>query len=132
MSPRPALLAFASAAALVGGARALSIEFSQVSPSASSASSASLFVASGMKDQDGNDVFTYQNANNASGSDIYVATLTVAGKEFVVQLDTGSSDLWLDTTGVDLSKLTQTGITSGLSYGYVRAGFSFCVREVLT
>lgn len=121
MSPRPAFFALASAA-LVGSASALSIEFSQVSPSSSSsASSPALFVASGMKDQDGNDVFTYQNSNNVSGSDIYIATLSIAGTEFTVQLDTGSSDLWLDTTGVDLSSLTQTGITTGLSYGYVGA-----------
>ena len=44
----------------------------------------------------------------------------MGGKEFPVQLDTGSSDLWLDTTGVDLSGLTDTGVQTGLTYGYVR------------
>lgn len=72
-----------------------------------------------MKDQDGDDIFTYQNWQNASGANIYVATLSVGGKEFPVQLDTGSSDLWLDTTGVDLSGLTDTGVQTGLTYGYV-------------
>lgn len=34
-----------------------------------------------------------------------------------VQIDTGSSDLWLDTTGVDISSLIQTGQTTNVTYG---------------
>jgi hypothetical protein len=34
-----------------------------------------------------------------------------------VQLDTGSSDLWLDTTGIDTSSLTATGVNQSLTYG---------------
>ena len=34
-----------------------------------------------------------------------------------VQLDTGSSDLWLDTTGQSLSSLTNTGQQTGVVYG---------------
>ena len=69
--------------------------------------------------------FGFGNLNNASGSDIYVAELSVAGKTYTVQLDTGSSDLWLDTTGADLSSLTQTGVQTGLTYGCV---FTICVN----
>ncbi|KAH8110313.1 aspartic peptidase domain-containing protein [Phellopilus nigrolimitatus] len=110
MSPSLALLVLTSFG-LLGSASALSVPFSKVS------TSAQFTVASGTKDQDSNDTFRFQNLNNVSSSDIYVTTLTVAGKEFVVQLDTGSSDLWLDTAGTDLSSLKQTGIQSGLSYG---------------
>lgn len=34
-------------------------------------------------------------------------------------MDTGSSDLFLDTTGVDLNGATNTGHHVGLIYGYV-------------
>lgn len=97
---------------------AVRISFSNVqSSSPSTSSSPSFLFADSVKDQDGDDIFTYQNWQNASGANIYVATLSVAGQEFPVQLDTGSSDLWLDTTGVDLSSLTKTGVQTGLTYG---------------
>lgn len=36
-----------------------------------------------------------------------------------VQLDTGSSDLWLDTSSASLSGLTNTNLQSGITYGSV-------------
>lgn len=111
MSPKPVLAALACA----GAAAAFSLDFTKVS---SGNGPAPFSVAGGAKD-DSSDPFGYANLNNASGSDIYVAQLSVAGKTYTVQLDTGSSDLWLDTTGADLSSLTQTGVQTGLTYGYV-------------
>ncbi|THH09569.1 hypothetical protein EW145_g1912 [Phellinidium pouzarii] len=107
MSPRrPTLLALACVAAVASVAvNALSVPFSRVSGASSRSS----------KDTSSN-LFDFQNSNNASSADIYVATLSVAGQDFVIQLDTGSSDLWLDTAGIDLSSLTQTGYETGLSY----------------
>lgn len=108
MTSKPvfAVLAFAGAAA------AFSLDFTKVSNGP-----APFTFASGAKDDAADDSFGYANLNNASGSDIYVAELSVAGKTYTVQLDTGSSDLWLDTTGADLSSLTQTGLQTGLTYG---------------
>ena len=41
-------------------------------------------------------------------------------------MDTGSSDLWLDTQGKDVSALPSTGIRSGIRYVYVVPQF-ICV-----
>ena len=114
MRSSSSLLALAAAVALPTS-HALNIPFTKVS----TGSSTPFSFASGDKSTDEGDSFNYQNSQNASGSDIYVATLSVAGKSYTVQLDTGSSDLWLDTTGADLSSLTNTGIQTGLTYGYV-------------
>ncbi|KAL5521820.1 hypothetical protein ACEPAF_2568 [Sanghuangporus sanghuang] len=119
MIPRPARLVAASLAslALLGSrVHAISVQFTRVS-SSSSSTPETFNISDAQKDQDGSDVFDYTNSNNVSGSDIYVASLSVAGQEFVVQLDTGSSDLWIDTSGVDLSGLTATGLETGLTYG---------------
>lgn len=108
MSQKSAIAVLACA----GAAAAFSLDFTKVS------NPAPFSFDSGSKDES-TDPFGYANLNNASGSDIYVAQLSVAGKTYTVQLDTGSSDLWLDTTGADLSSLTQTGVQTGLTYGYV-------------
>ena len=100
--------------ALLG--HAISVQFTRVSPSPSS-SSTLINIGDATKDQDSDDAFDYINSNNVSGSDIYVASLGVAGQSFEVQLDTGSSDLWIDTSGVNLGSLTSTGLETGLTYG---------------
>lgn len=61
--------------------------------------------------------FNFQNSQNLTFEDIYVATVTVAGMDLEVQLDTGSADLWFDTTGMDLSSFTNTSIFTSISYG---------------
>lgn len=85
--------------------------------------------------RDDSDDFNFQNFNNGSNlADVYVATLTVAGKDLTVrplivtvisaeiihsqaQIDTGSSDLWFDTTGVDLSSgLLDSKLNATITY----------------
>lgn len=92
---------------------AVSVPFSAISSSTSRLS----FGTS--KDQASDDTFTFENENDV----IYTADLKVAGQTFVVQLDTGSSDLWLDTTGLDLSSFEDTGVESTITYGYVARTF---------
>ena len=49
---------------------------------------------------------------------IYVANITVDGQRYEVQLDTGSSDLWLNTQNIMLSPtVNDTNITASISYG---------------
>ncbi|KDQ58212.1 hypothetical protein JAAARDRAFT_35033 [Jaapia argillacea MUCL 33604] len=60
--------------------------------------------------------FNFINVNGRDSNDIYVGTIYVNGQPYEVQLDTGSSDLWLDTTGVDLSGFANTGITGFIGY----------------
>ena len=119
MPSLPTPLLFLSLLTLLTSTQAYSLSFSRVSsPSPSTSSSiSSLSNKDSSKSQDSSDVFQYANLNNASGSDIYVATVQLAGKDYVVQLDTGSSDLWIDTTGADLGSFTNTGIQTGLTYG---------------
>ncbi|KAL5531426.1 hypothetical protein ACEPAG_4303 [Sanghuangporus baumii] len=77
----------------------------------------SLLFSASSKDQVTDDTFDFQNINNVTDSAaIYTAELLVAGEKFTVQLDSGSSDLWLDTTGIDLSSFTDTGVKSSISY----------------
>ncbi|EMD36871.1 hypothetical protein CERSUDRAFT_114789 [Gelatoporia subvermispora B] len=48
---------------------------------------------------------------------IYVGTVVIDGQSFQVQLDTGSSDLWLDTTNVQFSSnVSATGHNSSVTY----------------
>ncbi|OCH94610.1 acid protease [Obba rivulosa] len=48
---------------------------------------------------------------------IYVGTVVVDGQSFEVQLDTGSSDLWLDTTNVQFSSnVTGTEYNTSVQY----------------
>ncbi|GJE93429.1 A1 family peptidase [Phanerochaete sordida] len=46
----------------------------------------------------------------------YTGTIQVGGASFSVQLDTGSSDLWLDTANATLSNLTSTGRNASIIY----------------
>ena len=47
---------------------------------------------------------------------VYTATIYVQGQPFQVQIDSGSSDLWLDTSGVTLDGLQDTGVTGSIGY----------------
>ncbi|TDL18812.1 acid protease [Rickenella mellea] len=67
--------------------------------------------------KDASDPFNFENNNNITGGDIYVGSLTAGGAVFQVQLDTGSSDLWLDTTSSKPSGTQDTGLTGALTYG---------------
>ena len=87
---------------------AVSVPFQAIS------SSSSILPFGASKDQESDDEFSFQNIEDV----IYTAELKVGGQTFVVQLDTGSSDLWLDTTGVDLSSFEDTGVVSTIEYGY--------------
>jgi hypothetical protein len=64
----------------------------------------------------------------ASGSDtglnvttvqdlIYMANISVGGVEYTVQLDTGSSDLWIQGQSTSLPNVNQTTMTYNLTYG---------------
>ncbi|TDL16305.1 acid protease [Rickenella mellea] len=67
--------------------------------------------------KDSTNGFNLSNVNNAKiNVEAYFATLTVAGHEFKVQLDTGTSDLWLDTTGVTLSGVQDLKGTTSVTY----------------
>ncbi|TDL20611.1 acid protease [Rickenella mellea] len=49
--------------------------------------------------------------------DLYVASLIAGGPTFQVVLDTGSSDLWLDTASLKPSGTQDTGATAAVGYG---------------
>ncbi|KDQ57375.1 hypothetical protein JAAARDRAFT_194518 [Jaapia argillacea MUCL 33604] len=49
------------------------------------------------------------NFTNAD-SMVYLVTVEFDGQPVQVQLDTGSSDLWIDSTGVNLTPFTNTGL----------------------
>ncbi|KDQ56686.1 hypothetical protein JAAARDRAFT_194660 [Jaapia argillacea MUCL 33604] len=61
--------------------------------------------------------FDFTNVNVADVQDIYVGTIYADGQAFEVQIDTGSSDLWLDTDGVNLSGFANSGVPGSLTYG---------------
>ncbi|KAI0091518.1 aspartic peptidase domain-containing protein [Irpex rosettiformis] len=50
------------------------------------------------------------------GAIIYTANVTLGGQSFEVQLDTGSSDLWVNTQNVTLSNVNDTGVQTFISY----------------
>ncbi|TDL20329.1 acid protease [Rickenella mellea] len=108
-------LSLAALACLVGHSIALSLPFRPRTPGRYGT-------------RDASDPFNFMNVNNQSGFDIYIATVSVEGHDFEesrkhnifgrdVQLDTGSSDLWLDTTGVQLTTFQDTGINQLVPYG---------------
>ncbi|KZT07621.1 acid protease [Laetiporus sulphureus 93-53] len=47
---------------------------------------------------------------------LYTATVYVQGQPFQVQIDSGSADLWLNTEGVTLDGLVDTGINATVAY----------------
>lgn len=48
---------------------------------------------------------------------IYIANVTVGGVQYPVQLDTGSSDLWVFPTAAPLPNATDSSISQNLTYG---------------
>ncbi|OBZ66213.1 Aspartic protease [Grifola frondosa] len=56
--------------------------------------------------------YAFSHAKNLE----YTATIYVNGVPFEVVLDTGSSDLWIDTKGVDVPGLLYTGTNASVSY----------------
>ncbi|KAH9930032.1 aspartic peptidase domain-containing protein [Fomitopsis serialis] len=52
-----------------------------------------------------------------AGNGLYTATLYIQGEPFQVQIDSGSTDLWVNSESVDLQGLTDTGVHSITPYG---------------
>ena len=64
---------------------------------------------------DPNDPFNFANV----GGQIYTTIVKINGQDFQVDMDTGSSDLWIDTEGADLTGTINTGILGVVTYEYV-------------
>ncbi|TFK88605.1 acid protease [Polyporus arcularius HHB13444] len=47
----------------------------------------------------------------------YLVNITLGGQDFVVVLDTGSSDLWVDARGIDVKLTNATALNASLVYG---------------
>ncbi|KAI0072626.1 acid protease [Panus rudis PR-1116 ss-1] len=47
---------------------------------------------------------------------LYGGIVQVSGESFLVQLDTGSSDIWLDTSKSNISRFVDTGVNATLRY----------------
>ncbi|CAL1714604.1 unnamed protein product [Somion occarium] len=58
---------------------------------------------------------TVENVNNAKDV-VYATNITVGGKEFPIQLDTGSSDLWIKPP-FNVTFTNQTNIQANLTFG---------------
>ncbi|KAK7681853.1 hypothetical protein QCA50_015200 [Cerrena zonata] len=58
------------------------------------------------------DPFGFQNIGDA----LYTGTIFVSGQPFIVQIDTGSSDLWIDSSNVTLDNLFDTGVVGSVFY----------------
>lgn len=62
------------------------------------------------------DLFGFQNLNN----NVYAAEITVQGVNFTAQLDTGSSDFWVDSSlapnNASFANATNTGLTATSCY----------------
>ncbi|TCD64731.1 hypothetical protein EIP91_003687 [Steccherinum ochraceum] len=65
------------------------------------------------------DQYSFGVANKeGDGQTIYFVTVNVDGQDYAVVLDTGSADLWLDTTNVTFSSnVASTGYNDSLGYG---------------
>jgi len=68
------------------------------------------------KTASGSDPFQFTNVNGGDNQDIYVGTVIVGGQSYEVQLDSGSSDLWLDTAGVSTDVFTDTSVHGSIGY----------------
>ncbi|KAH9917043.1 aspartic peptidase domain-containing protein [Fomitopsis serialis] len=90
--------------ALIGSTYGLSIPFERRSVGARSTT------VSVNQNSNGNIGFS-----NGAGF-VYTATIYVQGQPFQVQIDSGSSDLWLDTSNVTLDDLQDTGVTGSIGY----------------
>ncbi|KAH9893132.1 aspartic peptidase domain-containing protein [Epithele typhae] len=64
---------------------------------------------------------------STNDNDQYTVNITLGGEAFVVQLDTGSSDLWLNITGrtLQFTNTTDLNITEGYGKGSVSGWLSF-------
>ncbi|KAJ3914088.1 acid protease [Lentinula edodes] len=63
-------------------------------------------------------VTTSTNDTISTVSDlIYISDITVGGVEYPIQLDTGSSDLWIKGTSSPLPNSSQTSTTYNITYG---------------
>ncbi|CAL1701692.1 unnamed protein product [Somion occarium] len=58
------------------------------------------------------DVFDFENIQGK----LYTTTIHINGQSFKVDMDTGSSDLWIDTKGANLTGTTDTGILGAIVY----------------
>ncbi|TDL13669.1 acid protease, partial [Rickenella mellea] len=66
--------------------------------------------------KDASNPFNFTQYNGGATVIAYLASITVGGAEFQVQLDTGSSDLWLDTANLKPSGAQDTGLNGTLKY----------------
>ncbi|RPD63486.1 acid protease [Lentinus tigrinus ALCF2SS1-6] len=48
---------------------------------------------------------------------LYTTDIMLGGQKFTVSLDTGSTDLWINTKGRNVQLTNQTGITTSITYG---------------
>ncbi|TCD63158.1 hypothetical protein EIP91_005886 [Steccherinum ochraceum] len=106
----PLLSGLFSTVLSVGGAHALTLPITKRAPQ-SSPHSTSVRIAPG-NNVSGNDPFGFQS----DGGFAYTGIIYVSGQPFTVQLDTGSSDLWLDTSDYSLTNLTDTQVVGSIVY----------------
>ena len=59
---------------------------------------------------------------------IYLVNLTIAGQPYTLQLDSGSSDLWIAVTGAAPGK--QSDLTLNLTYGIGHASGPIATADV--
>ncbi|TDL14681.1 acid protease [Rickenella mellea] len=65
-----------------------------------------------------NDAFTGDDLGLIAPHDLlYIANITVAGNDYPVQLDTGSSDLWVQAPTTPIPNAKQTSGTLNVTYG---------------
>lgn len=64
---------------------------------------------------DPSDPFNFANV----GGQIYTTIVRINGQDFQVDMDTGSSDLWIDTEGANMTGTIDTGILGAVRYEYV-------------
>ncbi|KAH9912981.1 aspartic peptidase domain-containing protein [Epithele typhae] len=64
---------------------------------------------------------------STNDNNMYTVNITLGGEAFIVQLDTGSSDLWLNTTGrnVQFTNTTDLNITESYGKGSASGWLSF-------
>lgn len=60
----------------------------------------------------GDDPFGFQSIDGIA----YTGIIGVNGDSYTVHIDTGSSDLWLDTQGRKLTGMTNTGSSARIGY----------------
>ncbi|KAL0948548.1 hypothetical protein HGRIS_011108 [Hohenbuehelia grisea] len=91
----------------------LSIPFRREIPSVSK----SISIRRRRSGADSVDQFNFTFLSQGDNMAIYVGTIHLAGQSLDVQLDTGSSDLWIDTDGIDISQFVDTSAETAITYG---------------